>query len=721
MSVSGSSAALTCSFAGGCLYEVTAAGLSSILAANSTANHIKVCDNVCAFSASDSSATVAKCKLPKLSTLYSDSNFNISTVSEDLRSGVPFGTLTNNSAAFDNVLVVNVTEGAQVNGSCHIGMAYKAGHVGMLHQVKWFIGEIWDKTIYAGEVKFQGSSDGTTYTDLFTMDENVHEGWNYHNWESSATYPKYRYYRFYGTKAGSCVINEIKVTGVETVDNNDANKACSPVLTVGATVTDLSSNGQVTYQSAQTALLTSISPRYGSVEGGDTVTFTGTGFSTTISDYKITLDGIACPVSAATTTSVTCQTGPRPGLVASSTEIYINGKGLVATQGKLFRYVSMWSADSTWGGEFAPMDGESVSIPKGLNLLVDVDSTPKLNAVVVEGSLIFAPHPSDANHERFFDAHYIFVSGGYMEVGTEEYPYTSKLTITMHGNVSSPYLPIYGNKVLAVRFGTLDMHGVTRTPSWTVLETTANALSTQITLATAVDWAAGEEVAIASTSYNGREGEKRTIVSVDRTNPGKPILTLDEPLNFKHFAAIETFGGESIDMRAEVGLLTRNVKFRGDPETSYETEYGATIFLHSHGDDSVVARLSNIELTDVGQGFKIGRYAVHFHMIGAVHNSYAKGNSVHQGFNRAFTLHGTNYLRLMNNVAYEVKGHNIFIEDAVERKNYMYQNLVMKVLRSWSGLNTDQTPAGFWITHPDNNFIENHVGGSDRYAYWYDL
>jgi hypothetical protein len=37
-----------------------------------------------------------------------------------------------------------------------------------------------------------------------------------------------------------------------------------------------------------------------------------------------------------------------------------------------------------------------------------------------------------------------------MEVGTEEFPYTSKLTITMHGNISDPYLPIYGNKVIAV-------------------------------------------------------------------------------------------------------------------------------------------------------------------------------------------------------------------------------------------------------------------------------
>jgi hypothetical protein len=119
-------------------------------------------------------------------------------------------------------------------------------------------------------------------------------------------------------------------------------------------------------------------------------------------------------------------------------------------------------------------------------------------------------------------------------------------------------------------------------------------------------------------------------------------------------------------MRAEVGLLSRNVVYRGDPETSSANMYGATIFLHSQGDDSLKARLSYIECTDVGQAFKLGRYAIHFHMIGAVHRSYAKGLAVHRSFNRAFTLHGTHYLRLTENVAYEVMGHTVFIEDAVE-------------------------------------------------------
>ena len=277
-------------------------------------------------------------------------------------------------------------------------------------------------------------------------------------------------------------------------------------------------------------------PRYGNVEGGTSVTFTGTGFSATISDYTILIDKIVCAATAATTSSVTCTTGPRPGLHKSSLSIFILGKGSVSLSGKLFGYVNAWSSDITWGGEFAPMEGESVYVPAGLNLLVDVDSTPVLTAVIVEGSIIFAPHATDPTHHRTFDAKYIFVNMGKMEVGTEEFPYTSKITITLHGTVSDPYLPIYGNKVLGVRHGTLDMHGPERLPTWTVLESTAEVNSTTITLQRAVDWQAGEEISIASTSYNAHEAEKRTILAIDNSNPAKPIITLSSKLEFKHFA-----------------------------------------------------------------------------------------------------------------------------------------------------------------------------------------
>jgi hypothetical protein len=101
-----------------------------------------------------------------------------------------------------------------------------------------------------------------------------------------------------------------------------------------------------------------------------------------------------------------------------------------------------------------------------------VDKTDLLNAIIVEGSLIFAPE-TDKTHHRYFDARYIFVRNGTMEVGTEEHPYDSKITITMHGSASESYLPIYGNKVIACRYCKLDMHGPKREPTWTVMEKTA--------------------------------------------------------------------------------------------------------------------------------------------------------------------------------------------------------------------------------------------------------
>jgi hypothetical protein len=83
-----------------------------------------------------------------------------------------------------------------------------------------------------------------------------------------------------------------------------------------------------------------------------------------------------------------------------------------------------------------------------------------------------------------------------------------------------------------------------------------------------------------------------------------------------------------MEMRAEVGVLSRNVVYRGDPSDSLDTEYGATIFMHSPGDDSLEFHSDSIEYRNVGQAFKLGRYALHMHMIGAVHKSYITRNAV---------------------------------------------------------------------------------------------
>lgn len=143
--------------------------------------------------------------------------------------------------------------------------------------------------------------------------------------------------------------------------------------------------------------------------------------------------------------------------------------------------------------------------------------------------------------------------------------------------------------------------------------------------------------------------------------------------------------------------------------------------LHAGGAKPVMGRIENIELTDVGQAFKLGRYPVHFHLSGNVYGSYVRNNAIHQTYNRAVTIHAVHHLAVQNNVVYNSMGHSIFMEDAVETNNVIEGNLVVDTRRSWSLLNTDQTPASFWITHPDNIVRNNRAAGSDRYGYWYDL
>jgi hypothetical protein len=241
-----------------------------------------------------------------------------------------------------------------------------------------------------------------------------------------------------------------------------------------------------------------------------------------------------------------------------------------------------------------------------------------------------------------------------------------------------------------------------------------------------VDWKEGEEIVIASTDLGvddnevageGDNSEVRTITEVN----GRTI-TLDSPLLYEHYAAVDTYGvDDTIELRAEVGLLTRNIKFQGDPETSLANQYGATIMLHSPGDESVIGRVEHMEFFNVGQAFQLGRYPIHYHMIGQVTESYVRGNSFHNSFNRGTTIHGVHYLRVERNVYHHCKGHNIFIEDGVETRNYVYKNLVVAVRASHSTLNTDTTPAAFWVTNPDNIWIGNHAAGGPRYGFWFDL
>lgn len=335
------------------------------------------------------------------------------------------------------------------SSGCYAQVTARDGYTFAVEEVKMFLNNLLDKAPYTDDnLKVQGSNDGATFTDIHSYDDSIHEGWNSVDWISSPQV--FSTIRLQGAVSGSCRIGEVRLIGVEVLDDSNSSSTCMAKLTIDGQVTDLTN---VSYDGAITPSLTAtsgVSPRYGSVLGGEQVTFSGAGFSATPSVW---IDGRPCAVDTSSATEIVCTTLDKPYVPGEPTlVINIDGVGNVATRGLVYRYVSRWSDKETWGNDIPPLAGEAVEIPSGQHLLVDVD-VPQLSFVLVYGSLIFESNENDHNHQRTFDAGYIMVNGGYLEIGTEDQPFNSKLTITMHGDKEDPYLPTYGNKVIAVRFG----------------------------------------------------------------------------------------------------------------------------------------------------------------------------------------------------------------------------------------------------------------------------
>lgn len=89
----------------------------------------------------------------------------------------------------------NMIDMVDSSSSCHFQIQYKENHVGVLDEVKFFVNDLIDKTVFDGGLIFQGSDDGVNFTDLWTVDASVHEGWNSFDFEDGSK-PSFNIYRF---------------------------------------------------------------------------------------------------------------------------------------------------------------------------------------------------------------------------------------------------------------------------------------------------------------------------------------------------------------------------------------------------------------------------------------------------------------------------------------------------------------------------------------------
>ena len=374
-----------------------------------------------------------------------------------------------------------------------------------------------------------------------------------------------------------------------------------------------------------------------------------------------------------------------------------------------------------------PRAGDKVTIPAGKHVVLDV-TPPALGSLTIEGKLSFAN-----NRDLELTTEWVVLHGE-LEIGTAASPHTRKATITLTNNVRDEEpMKDMGDRGIMIMGGTLNLHG-DRKHTWTKLAQTAAAGSTSIQVLDAAGWRAGDEIVLASTDFDPRQAERRTISAIKGNT-----ITLDRKLEYMHFGKI-TY---DVDERGEVGLLTRNIKIQASADAEKSFQGG-----HVMAMGASKMFVEGVEFNRMGQNLTLARYPIHWHLAGDAKGQYIKNAAIHDTYNRCVTVHGTNNLQIENNVTYNNVGHCFFLEDGIETGNQYIRNLAIQTkchtskpcdptnlapFGATAGPNfkttgqdskdvlipSDNTVSSFWITNPDNIYRDNVAAGSDATGFWF--
>ncbi len=395
----------------------------------------------------------------------------------------------------------------------------------------------------------------------------------------------------------------------------------------------------------------------------------------------------------------------------------------------------LWNDTRIWPNATLPSATDNVVIPEGKT--VTLIGTCRAKSIVVNG-ILNALKGQAAGTSINLETEGITISGAnaVMEIGTETQPYLSngKCIITLKGAKIIAASDGYKG-IMVENGGTLDLHGKKKM-SWTNLSATANINDKTIKLKYAVGWEKGDSIVLTSTALADtitKSWENTDKVKIEGISLDGKTITFNTPLKFKHVGGSKSYTRSKdgkiwkVDIQGEVGLLSHQIVIQSDIEETNEEGFGGHIMVMKN----TTARVENVELYKMGQKGVMGKYPFHWHLgENTAAGDYFRNSSVRKSFNRAVTIHGTDYVTVDGIVAYDHIGHGIFLENGGERFNTIKNNLVFLTRRPKQGeqltvsdnqFDTPQnrTPSSFWITNPNNNFENNVAAGTEGTGFWF--
>ncbi|MEM9047894.1 MAG: G8 domain-containing protein [Pseudomonadota bacterium] len=408
--------------------------------------------------------------------------------------------------------------------------------------------------------------------------------------------------------------------------------------------------------------------------------------------------------------------------------------------------VTLTRLEALNGGPFSADD--IVVVPMGKTLVIDKDAA--LGGLIVQGTARVA----DIADIELSSDWVLVIGGGAFEVGTEASPHTHNFTLTLTGddpgqdlNVSAILMeagvPMMGGMMpmtiqnqdaflMAMGAGSrVEIHGAdAEKTSWTQLDGTAERGATTFALAEAPGWEVGDKIVIASTDFDNDQAEELTVTGV--SNGGRTI-SFEPPLDYMHYGEIDSYNDPDgdvhrLDMRAEVALLSRNVKIQGD--VTYNEGRALNQQSDGYGGHTMVMNgaemyVSGAEFAYMGQAGILGKYPLHWHELGDVTGQYVTNSSVHHSFNKGITVHNTEGALVADNVVYETISHNYYLEERDTYGNDLIGNLGINA-RNVGRFNeipraSDDEPSNFYTTNGFNDWIGNHAAGSDNKGFYFNL
>ena len=398
-----------------------------------------------------------------------------------------------------------------------------------------------------------------------------------------------------------------------------------------------------------------------------------------------------------------------------------------------------WSENTAWHGSTITSNS-SVIIPEGITVTVD-EPNIEIKNLTVDGTLRFS------NINMTIRTDWIMVHGS-LFAGSEQQRFTNELEIILTGLPGENVMNM-GSRGIFVHNGIVKIYGKSNKVAWTKLNQDAEIGAQELTLASSNGWSVGDEIIITPTDfYEFGRTEKSSITSINNNS-----INIEDPLNKFHWGKLQyaTANGISlvndnsinppanakgyntpltIDQRAEVANLTRNIKVTSADDIHWTNSgFGAQIMVMG---SNAELSLNGVEINRAGQLGQLGRYPIHFHKLSYdesgtrlpnVQGSQITNSVIQNSKNRCITIHATNGLMVDNNICYNILGHAVFFEDAVERENVVTNNLIAHVSEpsAEEALLINERnfgPSGIWLTNPDNTVTGNTVSDVQGTGIW---